>query len=297
MSFIPPRLGPTLAGAAALVALLCALFLPWHDIISGDEQIAPERIPQTRQSVAAAAAAFDQANAGYQDYIKSHGLGALHDRILGAIATAEKATGEPPQDELQTVTQLGSQVDSYALVLHDYSQASDAYLEALRSYDDDLMSWTRGLFGASESLRSQTWPFVEHLKLYPEPVGLKTDPPQVSAAQVEEQMASLKGHLAALDASSSQARLQALEGINSDVAAIWESGRSVEYIAGLHTEYRDELAAYDAKVVQAAQDPQAATPAVTSPVFSWGLTVIITALTLAGLTALFLPRFRTETVS
>jgi hypothetical protein len=195
------------------------------------------------------------------------------------------------------VKDLGAQVESYAQLLRDYAQASDVYLEALRAYDDDLMSWTRGLFGASESLRSQTWPFVEHLKLYPEPVGLKTDPPMVSAAQVDEQVASLEGHLAALDGSSAQDRAQALDGIERDVAAIWESGRSVEYVSGLHTDYRDELAAYDSKVAQAAQDPHAATPQVTSPVIAWGLTLVVTALTLAGLTALFMPRFRTETAS
>src|SRR5690242_10119358 len=124
MTLEPRRqFGLILAGAAALAVLLSALFLPWHDIISGDEQIAPERMPQTRQSVAEAAASFDQANTRYQDYIDTHDLGALHDRILAVLGSPGEAS------DAGTLRDLTAQVQDYATVLRSYARASDIYLE------------------------------------------------------------------------------------------------------------------------------------------------------------------------
>jgi hypothetical protein len=291
------RYTQVLAGTAALLVLLSAVFLPWHEIISGDEQLAPQRMPQTRQEVAQAKANFDRANARYQDYIKTHDLGGLHDKVLSVLSAITESGTAPAasQQDNATVKDLGGLVRDYAFVLYDYSSASDAYLQVLQGYDDDLMSWTRGLLGASESLRSQTWPFVEHIKLYPQPVGLKTDPPMVNAAQVQAQIDSLDSDLGALNTNGDSRA--ALNGIKRDIDGIWASGRSVEYIAGLHAEYHDDLATYDSKVAIAAQDPHAATPVSVRPVFAWGLTLIISALTLGGLVALFMPRLRTETAA
>jgi hypothetical protein len=283
------RSGIMLAAVTALVVVLAAWFLPWREIISGDEQLAPARMPQTRQEVTQAASNFDQVNAQYQAYIKTHDLAALLNQSEAAI---QRAQVDPSNDSnLVAVHDVVAQVRDYAQVLETYARASDAYLSALRNYDDDLMSWTRGLFSASESLRSQTWPFVEHLKLYPQPLGLKTDPPMVTMGQVGAQIDSLEAHSAALKSgASADANKQALDGISQDIANIWESGRSVEYVAGLHTDYRDELATYDTKVQEAAQGPETVTGPSNNRASAWGLTVAVSLLTLGGIMALFMPK-------
>ncbi len=288
------RSGVVLAVAAALLAVLAAWLLPWREIISGDEQLAPARMPQTRQEVSQAASDFDRVNSTYQAYIRSHDLAALLDQSKSAV---QHAQADPSNaSSLAAVRDVAAQVQGYAQVLENYARASDTYLKALRAYDDDLMSWTRGLFSASESLRSQTWPFVEHLKLYPQPLGLKSDPPMVTADQVAAQISSLQRHTSSLGSEASvDANKQALDGISRDIADIWESGRSVEYVAGLHSEYNQELATYDTKVREATRGPETVTGPSNNRVSSWGLTAVVSLLTLGGLAALFMPKMEIAT--
>lgn len=270
---------------AALVVVLAAWFLPLHDIISGEEQLAPERVPEARQAVSDSRQAFEQARDTYQAYIKSHDVSALHDQLMQAVTTARADPSN--QGKLAAVHDLAGQLTDYGQVLLAYSQANDRYLNSLRSYDDNLMSWTRGLFAASESLRSETWPFVEHLKLYPEPIGLKTDPPMVTAAPVAQQIESLRSHTTALSGAGDPGA--ALDGIARDLGDIWASGRSVEYVAGLNEEYNSELTVYDGKVQVAAASPEATAQGARRQVVAVGLDVLVGLITFAGLAALFLP--------
>src|SRR5437763_1410139 len=182
---------------AALAVLVVAWFVRLPPIIAGEEALAAQTIPADRSNAQLASQQFREAQARYQSYIKTHDLGAL---LAGARAEIAQAKVAPEDiEKLAVVRDVAGQVGDYAGVLHDYAQASDRYFAALHGYDDKLMSWTRALGAASESLRSATFPFVEHLKLYPQPVGEKTDPPQVSAAQVAVQMDALSSHVAALN--------------------------------------------------------------------------------------------------
>lgn len=281
-----------LALLAALVALLAGWFLPWRPIIAGEEQLGPEKAAQSRQALAPARERFETAQSHYQSYVKSHDMGALLDRSRSALSEAKADPSSP--DKLTTVRDQAAQVADYAGVLRDYAEAGDAYLTSLRQYDDNLMNWTRGLFAASESLRSETWPFVEHLKLYPTPIGEKTDPPLVPATEVSAQLAALQDHVAALSPDpnppTGSSVAAALGAIGADIDEIWASGRSVEYVASLHPEYDRELSTYDAKVQAAAGDPQSTQISGARRLVAPALTAALGLIMLVGLAALFSPR-------
>lgn len=59
--------------------------------------------------------------------------------------------------------------------IEQVARTAEAERTALRAYDDALMARTRDLGPLAESLRPATWPIVEHLKLYPPPLGLRFD--------------------------------------------------------------------------------------------------------------------------
>lgn len=280
------------AALAALAVLLAAWFLPLPPIIAGEEARAAQTIPTDRSNAQTASQQFQEAQARYLAYIKAQDLGALLISARDAIAEAKAA----PDDigKLVAVRDVAAQVRDYAGVLQDYAQASERYFAALHSYDDKLMSWTRSLGAASESLRSATFPFVEHLKLYPTPVGDKADPPQVSAAQVEEQIGALTSHVAALGPdpnphSAGSRATTTLDQIDQDVSGIWASGRSVEHVAGLHNDYYAMLRTYDGQVQTTAKEAGSSGPTGGKLVLANALTALLGALTFGGLVALFVP--------
>ncbi|HYO49181.1 MAG TPA: hypothetical protein VEW94_04965, partial [Chloroflexia bacterium] len=216
---------------AALAVLLAAWFLPVPGQVTGEEQLVAARMPETRADVEAAHRQFEQAQVRYQDYVKTHDLSAVLANVQEALAKAKVAGNDP--GAIAALKDRAAPVREYAGELLRYAQAGEQYLAAIRRYDDDLMAWTRSLGAASEQLRSETWPFVEYIKRYPPPFGETADPPNVTAAEVATQSASLESHITALDTAGQAG----VAGIEQDVAGIWASGRSIEHIESLHAEY------------------------------------------------------------
>src|SRR5436190_3632692 len=266
------RLTPAVLFAlgAALCVLLAAWFVPLPRIIAGEEELATKRLPETRANVMSTQQAFKQAQERYQTYIKTHDVGAAREQAIASYKGPELAA-----------TRLMDVIYGYADELLLYAQASDKYFSALHAYDDDLMSWTRSLGASSESLRSATFPFVEHLKRYPPPVGLTADPPDVKAATLQAQIEALHRDTEPAD-------------LAQDIDNIWASGRSIEYVAGLHDEYYQDLQTYDGKVAtvaNAANQPQQSS---TRRLVANSFNVLLGAVVFGGLAALFVARKRTQ---
>jgi hypothetical protein len=268
---------------AALAVLLGAWLLPVPGQVSGEEQLVAPRMPDTRADVEMAHRQFEQAQARYQDYVKTHDLSAVLAKVQDAIVKA-KAGGSDP-GVVAALKDRAAAVREYAGELLRYAQAGEQYLAAIRRYDDDLMAWTRSLGAVSEQLRSETWPFVEYIKRYPPPFGETADPPNVTAAEVATQTAALESHIATLDAAGQAG----VAGIEQDVAGIWASGRSIEHIGSLHAEYYRLLKEYDPKV-EAAANGTTDGMRPDRVMLATGLNLLVGAVTLGGLAALFMRR-------
>ena len=257
--------------------------MPVPGQVSGEEQLVAPRMPDTRADVEVAQRQFEQAQARYQSYVKTHDLSAVLANVQDAIAKAKVGGGDP--GVIAALKDRAAPVREYAGELLRYAQAGEQYLEAIRRYDDDLMAWTRSLGAASEQLRSETWPFVEYIKRYPPPFGEIADPPNVTAAEVATQTASLESHISTLDATGQAG----VAGIEQDVAGIWASGRSIEYVESLHAEYYRMLKEYDPKVEAAANGTTAgARP--DRVMLANGLNLLVGVVTLGGLAAIFMRR-------
>jgi len=236
---------------------------------------------------------FDEASERYHTYITTHDVGAMRASAEQAIAAAKAPTHD--RGALDRVRDAARQIDEFARELEGYAEAGERFFAALRAYDDDLMAWTRSLGARSERLRKDTFPFVEHIKRYPPPTGLTSDPPEVKAADLARQVASLEAHMTVLDSTpyprtSGTGQGDTLDQIGGDIEAIWSSGRSVEYVAGLHDEYFSDLRKYDSRV---AEEAAAAGDSGQSPgrrLLATGLDLLLGATVFGGLFALFMPR-------
>ncbi|HYF66025.1 MAG TPA: O-antigen ligase family protein, partial [Herpetosiphonaceae bacterium] len=123
------------------------------------------------------------------------------------------------------------------------ARAAAAERESLRAYDDALMARTRDLGPVAETLRSATWPIVEHLKLYPPPLGTRAD-------WVPADAAFFAARAAVLDSGS----------LDEQVSAAIEVGRSTyaqRQLRDLDATYRLELDRYAEQLAarQSAADP------------------------------------------
>lgn len=76
-----------------------------------------------------------------------------------------------PEQQSQARRELAADVE----LLAQTSLAAEHERQALQAYDTALMAQTRDLGALAEQLRSATWPIVEHLKLYPPPIGTRSD--------------------------------------------------------------------------------------------------------------------------
>jgi hypothetical protein len=277
---------------AALAVLLVAWFVDLPRIIAGEEELASVRLPQTRAAVMSSKQGFERARDEYRMYVSSHDLAALR---AGALETIERARDD--SGALPDLNERLSQIAGYAQVLHRYAEAGDRYFLDLRRYDDNLMAWTRSLGAGSESLRDETWPIVEHLKLYPKPVGLVADPPEVKASKVLTQINYLERDADALNAAPSHDEPSPLlYDLAWDIAGLWDSGRAVEYVAGLddhsglHSEYYRTLETYDRKVQAQAGGVNEGPQSAGRRALATGLNLLLGLVTLGGLAALFAPR-------
>jgi hypothetical protein len=131
---------------------------------------------------------------------------------------------------------------------------------------------------------------VEHLKLYPPPVGLKADPPLVTAAPVLSQTNGLREArdiLLAVPAPDPDTRSRQLDAIAAAMDNIRGSGRSIEHIESLHADYYKFLQTYDDAVGRVSAPPSGtgqlsfaaiATNVVVGLVLLLGLGLLFTAL-------------------
>ncbi|MFL5732690.1 MAG: hypothetical protein ACJ78Q_05755 [Chloroflexia bacterium] len=279
----PPNRWPIIyATAAALLALLAAWLLPFPHLISGDDDQAANVLPGVRENLMSSKSRFDLASSRYQAYISSHDVGALRQNAEQAISAANAAPADAAA--LARLRDEGVKIVEFAHELEQYALASDTYFAALRTYDDDLMAWTRSLGAKSERLRKDTFPFVEHIKRYPPPTGLTPDPPEVKADQLSAQITAHEAHLAGLGSSATPAQL------STDVDAIWSSGRSIEYVAGLHDEYFTDLRRYDGRVTEEAAAPLVSNQLPGRRMMATGLNLLLGLVIFGGLLALFAPR-------
>ncbi len=76
-----------------------------------------------------------------------------------------------PTKRQESAQSLAADADLLAAV----ASSAAAERQALQSYDAALMARTRDLGPLAETLRPATWPIVEHLKLYPPPIGGRFD--------------------------------------------------------------------------------------------------------------------------
>ncbi len=284
-------LGSLLPWALALAVVLAAWLIPLPGLVLSEDQFAADHTPQLRTEVAAARIEFVKAQGQYNDYIKSHDVGAV--RVLAEERIREARRNPSNPGGLFALLDALAPVKEYAQQLHEYAAAGEGYLGKLREYDDNLMAWTRSLGSGLERLRNETWPFVEYLKRYPQPMGEKADPPLVTSAEVFTQTASLEGHITSLNSrlvtpNDGPSRELIVNAISADITAIWTSGRSVENLGGLHDEYRTLLQNYDVKVLAAATSQGSAQP--TSRVYlATTLNILVGGFVLVGVAGLLMP--------
>jgi O-antigen ligase len=155
-----------------------------------------------------------------------------------------------------------------ARLVAQVAQAAAAERDALRAYDAALMARTRDLGPLAESLRSATWPIVEHLKLYPPPLGTR-------------------GDWLAPDAEFFARRASILEtgALEAQVAAAVEIGRStysVRQLRELDATYRSELERYAAGL-QSSIAATTAPPGTARLILALLLTIVLVALLLGAL--------------
>lgn len=273
---------------AALVALGAAWLVPLPALVSGDEQLIAQRMPQSRATIQEARFRFDDFEERYIEYIRSHDLSAVLAGVESAIADARADSSDPIR--LAALGVAAKPVLEYARELQSYAAAGEPYLAKIQAYDNDLMAWSRSLGSAVEGLRGETWAFVEHIKRYPPPVGESLDPPLVTAAEAATQTATLADNLAALERGAGGSSEQIINRIEENVTEIWASGRSIEHICGLHGKYNLLLRLYDSKVERAAENVGQGGASSGRAMLATGLNVLVGLVTMGGLGALFMQR-------
>jgi len=263
----------------ALVVLLVAWFVPLPDPVLGKDQLVAPRMPETRAAVEQARAVFIAAQNDYSEQIRANDPTPNIAVIRNDIERIRDAGGN-----FDSVASLFS-LRTYFELLQKYASAGETYFDALKRYDDDLMAWSRSLGAASETLRDDTFPIVEHLKLYPPPTGIPPDPPYLSASEVATQTARFKSNLQELSRGvSAQENRPLVEAINVDLDNISASGRSIQYIESLHEPYYAFLKKYDGAVqatVAAGDTSRGPSP------LALALDLLVATLVLVGIGALF----------
>ncbi len=170
-------------------------------------------------------------------------------------------TLEPPAR-----TQAAGALAADARLLAQAAEAAERYRAALAEYDDALMAATRGLGPASETLRNDTWPIVEQIKLYPPPRGTNSDFHPPTSAQI-------------LDWEQTIEHVQE-RGLDQAVAAATELGRSSyalrTQLFGYDAAYRAALERYAATLQ--AQLGAPAAPSELQEIVAVLATVLLTAL-------------------
>jgi tetrahydromethanopterin S-methyltransferase subunit B len=285
--------------AAALAALLAIWLLPLPGVLFGQEQLAAERMPETRRTANEAITDFFKARQAYYDFVTSHDMAVISSTLHGAL---QKAESDPQSIEAEAeVLHWGIQVRDYTVVLAGYAEASDKVFPVLRFYDDELMKYTRSLTPPTEEVRALTFPLADHMRLYPPPIGdLMPDPPWIKADVIRLQLETINGQIDALQAAVTNGNApgnvpDTLDGLARSVNDIWESGRSVEQVGLQHTKYIDHLQTYETKFQQYLDSHGPNNISATRRVLAYGANIVVGLVLVAGLAFLLMPRRRTTT--
>ncbi|HST06199.1 MAG TPA: hypothetical protein VLQ48_15910 [Chloroflexia bacterium] len=273
-----------LAVLAALAVILVAWLVPLPHLMLGEEAQAAARLPQDRTDVSQAEAAFEQAQNSYKAYVATNDVGAAFNTLESALSAVQ---ADPANRQLGAAFNSATgPVIQYADQLQAYALAGEAYFNQVKHYDDELMSWTRSLGADSESLRPDTWPIVEYLKLYPPPIGEKAEYSNVASA-------SISGAATMLGSTSPGPYDQdTLSQYQSDINQLREAGRSIEYIESLHAQYRTFLNNYDTKLQVVASGASGGSLSGSRTVLALATNLLLGLALVVGLVALFLPRLR-----
>ncbi len=281
-----PRNAMALSLLAALVVLLVAWLAPLPRLVLGEEEAAATRMPQTRSDVARAKSNFEQVETNYKNYVATHDVGAA----LTTLESLVRALQVDPTSagQLTGLQSAARPVQEYGAQLKAYATAGEAYFAQAKHYDDELMAWTRSLGADSESLRPDTWPIVEYLKLYPPPTGEKADYANVSAADVDRLEVALGG------AAVTPADKSTLVQFQATIADLKSAGRSIEYVESLHSQYFTLLQNYDTKLQAVASGSGASNLSGSRTIIATATNLLVGAALVVGLVAILLPRGRKE---
>lgn len=270
--------------------------LPLPGSVFGEEQLAAQRLPETRRTANKAIGEFFQARQAYYDFIRSHDMAVISSTLHSVLQQAE---AEPENTAtVAGVLHWGIQVRDYTNVLANYAEQGDKVFPVLRYYDDELMSYTRSLTPPTEEVRALTFPLADHMRLYPPPVGdLMPDPPWVMSDVVKSQFQTIVSQIdelqAAVNAQATPAKVkETLDDLTQSIRDIWESGRSVEQVGLQHTKYIDHLQTYETKFQQYldAHGPNSISP--TRRTLAYGANIVVGLVLVCGLALLLMPRHK-----
>ena len=280
--------------AAALAVLLGIWLLPLPGSMFGEEQVSAERMPETRRTANESIGEFMSARQAYYDFVTSHDMAVISSTLRSALQSAKQSPGDV--EVRAEVLHWGIQVRDYAAVLAKYMEEGDKVFPVLQHYDSELMKYTRSLSPPTTDVRALTFPLADHMLLYPPPIGhLMPDPPWIKADVVKSQVETISEQLGTLEASlnsgqDSAAVSNALDGIESVVPLIWESGRSGEQLGLQHTKYIDHLQTYETKFQQYLSSHGSAGISPMRRTIAYGVNVVVGLVLAVGIAFLLLPR-------
>jgi hypothetical protein len=277
--------------------LLALWLLPLPGSVFGEEQLAAQRMPETRRTANEAISEFFKARQSYYDFITSHDMAVISTSLRSSL---QQALAEPENvDARAQVLHWSIQVRDYTAVLAGYAEAGDKVFPVLRHYDDELMSYTRSLTPPTEEVRALTFPLADHMRLYPPPVGdLMPDPPWIKADVIKSQLDAIVKQTDELQASvdskgSADQITGTLNGLTKLVNDVWESGRSVEQVGLQHTKYIDHLQTYETKFQQYLDAHGSNNISAGRRTLALGASLVVGLVLASGVALLLMPRRRT----
>lgn len=292
---------------AALVLVLLGRVIPLPPLVTGEEG-SRTTLVQAQSAAVDARYRFQQAQLDYQHYLATHDIPDVPNELRQKAS--ELAAGGDRTTLLDAARTRAARMIELGQAMMPYAQAGDEFFTTLQAYDDDLMSWSRTLGPRSEQLRRATWPILEWLKKYPQPVGEDTEfvivpataggpmarlvaslppagpgvpapPPPVSTTLgLIEQLAP---QLDAPTADSATIQRLALAG-----DGLWAAGKNLPSVDRYHDGYFSALRRYDAESLEVAATPDSAVPTTTQLV-AWGGAGLVGVLLLGALLLVFAP--------
>ena len=250
------RLWTAAALVAAVVLVLLGRVIPVPPVVTGEEGSRTDLV-KTRIDVVTARYDFQQNELAYHRFLATHTLTIIPNE-LRAQAGEWDAGGnhavllEQARDKVRRSIELGQAMIPYA-------QSGEAFFAQLRSYDNDLMSWSRTLGARSEGLRRSTWPILEWLKKYPlESGGEDREFHAFPASNVVRATALIQKLAPQLDAPDADATTLRRLALATD--DLWAAGKNIPSVNRYHDGYFSALRRYDTESLEVAAVPEAAVP-------------------------------------